>query len=186
MVRRKQSRTANLARPLRHQHIISRCPKGGHTDMSDRHPALQSVMAGAVKNVRYANGGRRSRRFEAGKRCRVIHDGGCQQDFSAPPCLHVSGRSVIQSAGKSHAGKKQNIRPVPECVHMRGFGHSWRLNRRASRAGVRSRLRRTCLVSHTLRTGNRGPKQNNKTDANRSPHSGILNVVVKSRTKPHR
>ena len=47
--------------------IVADVAEGGHADVANRHPALEGVMAGAMEQVRDADGGHGSSRFQAGE-----------------------------------------------------------------------------------------------------------------------
>ncbi len=90
---------------LRFQRVVPRHPKSRHADMSNRHPPLQLVMSGAMKNIRNPYGSRGCGSFQAGKTCRIIHHIIRQQNFITSAGLKVARRSVVEAAKYRHAGK---------------------------------------------------------------------------------
>ena len=56
------------------QGVIARCPARGHAEMDDGSPALEPVVAGAVEQVRNADGCSRGRGFDPAKQRMVIRD----------------------------------------------------------------------------------------------------------------
>jgi len=90
---------------FRFQRIIPRHAEPRHTDMSNRHPPLQLVVPGAMKNIRNPNGSSGRSSFQTGKSRGIICDVVRNQDFSPSTRLKVAGRSVVEPTKYRHAGK---------------------------------------------------------------------------------
>lgn len=102
---------------LRLQRIVPRHPKPGHPNVPNRHPTLQFVMPGSMKNVRDAHRGRRPRRLQTCERGGVVDHVIGQQNLLPPARLKISRGGIIQSAKHGDAGKQEHVLPIPEAMH---------------------------------------------------------------------
>src|SRR5579872_7230776 len=87
------------------QQVIVHRPAHAYADMRNGSPALEGVVASAVEQVGYADGGRGSGKFNANKERAIIDSGVVQQPFVVALIAQVTRGSVVQHACPGDAGE---------------------------------------------------------------------------------
>jgi len=105
----------------RFQGIIARRARRRQSEMHDRSPAFQSVMAVVMEQIGHPDRSARSRRFNRRKLRVIVHDRIGQQDLlvAAPP--HVQRRKIIKRPRRSHACEQPIILFIPKAVPLRAL-----------------------------------------------------------------
>src|ERR1039457_3684584 len=73
----------------RFQRVVASRASGGDAEMNGRGPSLQPVMAGAMEQVRDANGSRRGRRLNSAKQWMVVHNRVVKENLVEAAAAHV-------------------------------------------------------------------------------------------------
>jgi hypothetical protein len=100
------------------QTIISHGPGCRHPYVQDGSPALQFVMAVAVKQVRNGNRGACSRGFNRCERSMIVHYIVRQQNPLPPATPEIQRRKIIKCPRCSDSGEEPVVFFVPEVVHL--------------------------------------------------------------------
>jgi hypothetical protein len=103
----------------RAQRVIANRSAHPHADMDNGNPALDPMVAGAVKKVGDANRCRRARQLDPHKKRAVVHDGIAQQPLIHASAPHIACRSIIKHPCGAHAEEEPSVLPVPEAVRAR-------------------------------------------------------------------
>src|SRR5579863_8086175 len=101
------------------ERIVTDVAKAGHTDVANRHPALECVMTGAMENVRDAYRGHGCGCLQSGESCRIIDHLVGEETLLSPTGLEVARVRVIHAPGHGDSGKEQKMRTIPEGVCRR-------------------------------------------------------------------
>jgi len=109
------------------QGIVPGYAEPGDSDVDDRNPAFDPVVADPVHPVGKADGGRGPRSFQAGKSRGIVHDVVRNQNLFPPARLEIARGGVVEAAEDADPGEQQHIGPIPE-----GMGRS--------RLGFRNRV----------------------------------------------
>lgn len=96
--------------------VISCSTEAGDADVSNGEPAFEPVVSTAVQQIRDADGCGCTRGFQADKSCGVIDHVIGNENFFAPPGLHVAGSGIVERAKNHTPRKEQNVGPVPETM----------------------------------------------------------------------
>ncbi len=114
---------------------------GGKSDVDDRGPALEFVMAVVVEQVGNADGRCGAGCFDGCESRMIIDDVVGEENFLAAAATHIEGREIVERTGSGYTGKE----PVVGCIPKGMFacGRGFRLWRRGSgHCGQRSWIRR--------------------------------------------
>jgi hypothetical protein len=120
-------------------------------------PALQTVVAGAMKNVRDSDGCRSRRRFDPCKKRMIIHNRIGEKRLVNSAAPEIERRRVVQRASGADGGEQPAIFEVPEAVNAwldRGFyrgGGFFRLIRADLGDGRRRQTARFLIFHRLLR-----------------------------------
>jgi hypothetical protein len=107
--------------------VIAHGTCGGESDVDDRGPALEFVVAVAVEQIRYADRGGGTGGFDSRESRMIVDNVVGQQDFLAPTMAHVERRKIVEGARSAHTSKEPVVGPVPKAVLAFGReGCSWR------------------------------------------------------------
>jgi hypothetical protein len=134
----------------------------------------------AVQPIREADRSGRSRCLHAGKRSRVVHHIGGQQNLGSAPRLKITRGGIVESAKHRDPGKKQDIGAVPETMgRNRRLGRSDRSGRRGK--SLRRGWPRGCSLAFRLPQKRQRPcpgqkNQGPPSDAPPEKHSCILPI----------
>src|SRR5579864_1811287 len=101
--------------------VVADIAEASYADVANRQPALQSVMASAMQQIRDANGGHGRSRLQAGKACRVVDHVVGEENLLPATSLEVSGGGVVEGAGHGDSGKQRQICAIPESVWRRSW-----------------------------------------------------------------
>src|SRR5580704_6477482 len=85
------------------QGIVADVSERRYANMSDRHPALECVVSGAMEDIGDPDRGHRSRRLQRGKSCRVVHHRVGEKNLLPPASLEIARRGIVRSSSHRNA-----------------------------------------------------------------------------------
>ena len=101
--------------------IVAHGTGGCKPDVHEGSPALQLVVAVAVKEIGSANRDSRRSSFDGSKSCVIVHHVVSKKNLLPASAAHVQCRKIIQSASSADAREEPAILLVPEAMRVRGI-----------------------------------------------------------------
>src|ERR1700687_5770009 len=112
------------------ERIVTDISKRCYADVANRHPALELVMAGAMEQVRDADGSHGCGRLQARASCRDFDHIVGEEHLLSATGLEVASGGIVHTPGHGNSGKECQICTIPEGVWRRRSGRGWRIRRR--------------------------------------------------------
>lgn len=105
------------------ERIVTDIPEGSQSDVANRQPALERVVASAMQQVRDSHGSHGGSRLQAGESCRIVYHIVGEKNLLPPTSLKVASGSIVHTPSHSNSGKEPQICAIPEGVRRRsGLG----------------------------------------------------------------